>query len=60
MASSPQDRAVFQAWLKASEPFLLQEGDGLTTLAVLDLLDAGRFLGFAPVSYGSVSLRACR
>lgn len=41
MASSPQDRAVIQAWPKASEPFLLQEGGGLTTLALLALLDAG-------------------
>lgn len=41
MASDPQDRAVIQSWLSAMETFLLQEGGGLTTLAILDLLDAG-------------------
>lgn len=41
MASDPQDRAAIQSWLNAMEAFLLQEGGGLTTLAILDLLDAG-------------------
>jgi hypothetical protein len=41
MASDPQDRAAIPSWLKAMEAFLFQEGGGLTTLAILDLLDAG-------------------
>lgn len=41
MASDPQERAAVQSWLGAKDAFLLQEGGGLTTLAILDLLDAG-------------------
>lgn len=41
MAISPQNRAVIQAWPKASEPCLLHKGIELTTLAPLDILRAG-------------------
>jgi hypothetical protein len=41
MPPSATDRSAIQEWLNAAQSFLIQEGGGLTLLALLDLLDAG-------------------
>lgn len=41
MASSPADRTAIKQWLDTCQPFLTEEGGGLTLLALLDLLEAG-------------------
>jgi hypothetical protein len=49
MCPSHWEETAIHTWLTACEPFLIQEGGGLATLALLDLLDAGH-LAAAPIA----------